>query len=472
MKKFGKLLIVLSILLVLTIAFFWFQNQRQVSSQSGYQTVEAQEGSLKATIGATGTVRSNQSAILTWQTSGTIGDIQVVLGEQITKGSTLASLLPGSLPQNVILAQADLVIAKRALETVTNSITTQAQAQLALANAQRTYDDAKWTRQNLETGRDNIDAAANAEAQYIIASKSLETAQAAYDRVASLADDNPIKAQAYSTLYAAQQAVKSRLNAWNWYKSQANSQDISEADARLALAEAQLQDAQREWDRLKNGPDPDDIASAQARVTASQAILKFASLLAPFSGTVTEVKSMLGDQVSPGVPGFRVDDLSRLLVDVQVSEVDINGVKMDQPVTLTFDAILDVIYNGKVVSVAQVGNTTQGAVTFTVTVELTDFDNRVKPGMTSAVTIVVNQLDNVLLVPNRAVRLVDNQRVVYILVNGEAKEVEITLGATSGIDSEVLSGDLKKGDLIILNPSLNIGPGSSNGRGMGEMFGG
>ena len=472
MKKFGKLLIVLSILLVLTIAFFWFQNQRQVSSQSGYQTVEAHEGSLKATIGATGTVRSNQSAILTWQTSGTIGDIQVVLGEQITKGSTLASLLPGSLPQNVILAQADLVIAKRALETVTNSITTQAQAQLALANAQRTYDDAKWTRQNLETGRDNIDAAANAEAQYIIASKSLETAQAAYDRVASLADDNPIKAQAYSTLYAAQQAVKSRLNAWNWYKSQANSQDISEADARLALAEAQLQDAQREWDRLKNGPDPDDIASAQARVTASQAILKFASLLAPFSGTVTEVKSMLGDQVSPGVPGFRVDDLSRLLVDVQVSEVDINGVKMDQPVTLTFDAILDVIYNGKVVSVAQVGNTTQGAVTFTVTVELTDFDNRVKPGMTSAVTIVVNQLDNVLLVPNRAVRLVDNQRVVYILVNGEAKEVEITLGATSGIDSEVLSGDLKKGDLIILNPSLNIGPGSSNGRGMGEMFGG
>ena len=472
MKKYGKLLIVLSIVIILTIAFFWFQNRGQAASQSGYQTVEAQQGSLKATIGATGTVRSNQSALLTWQTSGTIGDIQAVLGENIIKGSTLASLLPDSLPQNVIMAQADLVNAKRALETAINSTTAQAQSQLALANAQRTYDDAKWTRQNLETGRNNIDAAANAEAQYIIASKSLETAQAAYDRLVSLADDNPIKAQAYSTLYAAQQAVKSRLNAWNWYKNQANSQDISEADAKLALAEAQLQDAQREWDRLKDGPDPDDIAAAQARVTVSQAILKFASILAPFSGTVTEVKTMLGDQVSPGVPGFRIDDFSRLLVDVQVSEVDINGVKIDQPVTLTFDAILDVIYNGKVVSVAQVGNTTQGAVTFTVTVELTDVDNRVKPGMTSAVTIVINQLDNVLLVPNRAVRLVDNQRVVYILVNGEAKEIEITLGATSGIDSEVLSGDLKEGDLIILNPSLNIGPGSGNGGGMGGMFGG
>jgi len=472
MKKYGKLIIVLSILLVLTIAFFWFRNRGQASAQSSFQTVEAQVGSLMATIGATGTVRSNQSATLNWQTSGTIGDIQVALGENVLKGSTLASLLPDTLPQNVILAQADLVNAQRALETANNSTTTQSQAQLALANAQRSYDDAKWTRQNLESGRNNVDAAANAEAQYIIANKSLENAQSAYDRVESLADDNPIKAQAYSALYAAQQAVKSRLNAWNWYKNQANSQDISEADAKLALAEAQLQDAQREWDRLKDGPDPDDIASAQARVTASQATLKSASILAPFSGTVTDVKPMLGDQVSPGVPAFRIDDLSRLLVDVQVSEVDINGVKMGQPVTLTFDAILDVIYNGKVVSVAQVGNTTQGAVTFTVTVELTDSDDRVKPGMTSAVTIVVNQLDNVLLVPNRAVRLVNNQRVVYILVNGVANEVDITLGATSGIESVVLSGDLKKGDLIILNPSLNMMPGDGNGGGMGGMFGG
>ena len=472
MKKYGKLIIGISLLIVLIIAFFWLRNQGQASAQSSYQTVEAQKGSLMATIGATGTVRSNQSATLTWQTSGTIGEILVAAGENVIKGDTLASLLPDTLPQNVILAQPDLVNAQKALETANNSTTAQAQAQLTLANAQKTYDDAKWTRQNLESGRNNVDAAANAEAQYIIANKSLENAQAAYDRVKNLADDNPIKAQAYSALYAAQQTVKSRLNAWNWYKNQANSQDISEADAQLALAEARLMDAQREWDRLKDGPDPDDIAAAQARVTASQATLKSASILAPFSGTITEVKPMLGDQVSPGIPAFRIDDLSRLLVDVQVSEVDINGIKIDQHVTLTFDALLDVIYNGKVVSVAQVGNTTQGAVTFTVTVELTELDERVKPGMTSAVTIIVNQLDNVLLVPNRAVRLVDNQRVVYILENGVSKEIAITLGATSGIDSVVLAGDLKEGDIIILNPSLNIGPGSGNGGGMGGMFGG
>jgi HlyD family secretion protein len=472
MKKYGKLILVISIVIILAIAFIWLRASGQASAQNSFQTVKAERGSLMATIGATGIVRSNQSATLTWQTSGTVGDIQAALGEIVLKGSTLASILPDSLPQNIILAQADMVSAKRALETARNSKTAQAQAQLTFANAQKTYDDANYSRQSLETGRNNKDAAANAEAQYIIANNNLESAQAAYDSLANLADDNPNKAQAYSVLYNAQQTVKSRLNAWNWYKNQASSQDISEADAKLALAKAQLLDAQHEWDRLKDGPDPADIAAAQTRVTATRATLNTAFIFAPFSGTVTEVKPMVGDQVSPGVPAFRIDDLSRLLVDVQVSEVDINGVKIDQPVTLTFDAILDVIYHGKVVSVAQVGNTSQGAVTFTVTVELTDIDNRVKPGMTSAVTVVVNQLDNVLLVPNRAVRLVNNQRVVYILVNGAAQEVKITLGATSGIDSEILTGDLKEGDLIILNPLTNFGTGNEGRPGGGGMFGG
>ncbi len=72
--------------------------------------------------------------------------------------------------------------------------------------------------------------------------------------------------------------------------------------------------------------------------------------------------------MAAGQTAFRLDDLSRLLVDVSVSEVDINSVAVDQPVTLTFDAILGKIYNGKVVEVAQVGTSDQGVVNFKVTV--------------------------------------------------------------------------------------------------------
>jgi HlyD family secretion protein len=469
MKKYGRIIIAIIVVVILITTFIWWRSQSQANVTNQYQTVKAGRGSLMATIGATGIVHTNQMATLTWQTSGSVGDIRVKIGEIVSKNGVLASISSDSLPQNVILAQADLVSAERALDKVKNSKTSQAQAQLNLVTAQKSYDDAKNSSLNLVAGRDNKDAAANAEAQYTIAKSNLEAAQANYDRLVSLPDDNPSKAQAYSALYNAQQAVQAKLNTWNWYKNQASQQDISEADAKLALAEAQLLDAQREWDRLKDGPDPSDIASAEARVTASRATINAASIISPFAGTVTQIIPMVGDQVSPGSPAFRIDDLSRLLVDVDVSEVDINSVKIGQSVTLTLDAILDVTYNGTVISVAQVGNSSQGAVTFNVTVELTDADAWVKPGMTSAVTIVVTQLENVLLVPNRAVRLINNQRVVYILINGSPQEVKVTLGATSGIESEVVGGDLKEGDMIILNPPSNFGSGNRPG---GGMFGG
>jgi HlyD family secretion protein len=203
-------------------------------------------------------------------------------------------------------------------------------------------------------------------------------------------------------------------------------------------------------------------------VNAAQAALRAAQITVPFNGMVTEVNAMVGDQVSPGVRAFRVDDLSAMLVDVQVSEVDINSVQIGQPVTVTFDAISGTEYHGKVVEVAQAGDVVQGSVTFTVTVQLTDGDVQVKPGMTAAVTITVKQLENVLLVPNRAVRVVNNQRVVYVLLNGQVKEVQITLGASSDTVSEVVSGDLKVGDAIILNPPSTL----FNQPGGGGPFGG
>jgi HlyD family secretion protein len=93
--------------------------------------------------------------------------------------------------------------------------------------------------------------------------------------------------------------------------------------------------------------------------------------------------------------------------------------------------------------------------------------------MTAAVTITVKQVNNVLMVPNRAVRLVDSQRVVYILANNLPKQVDITLGASSDTMSEVVSTNLKAGDLIILNPpSTLFNRPNGGGGGGGGPFGG
>jgi HlyD family secretion protein len=253
------------------------------------------------------------------------------------------------------------------------------------------------------------------------------------------------RAVAEANLATAQAQLAQAQREWDRVKDGPSSADI-------ALLEAQLADAQREWERLRDGADPEDIAAAEARVAAAQAAINQAHLTAPFAGVVTQVESKIGDQVAPGSPAFRLDDLSRLLVDVQVSEVDINRIKPGQDVTLLFDAILNREYKGKVDEVALVGTSNQGVVEFVVTVELTDADAAVKPGMTAAVNIVVDQLADVPLVPNRAVRVQQGQRVVYVLKDGKLEPVEITLGASSDTVSQLLEGEISLGDLIVLNP--------------------
>jgi len=194
-------------------------------------------------------------------------------------------------------------------------------------------------------------------------------------------------------------------------------------------------------------------------VAAAQSTLNMAFIAAPFDGTITQAEPAVGDQASAGAVAFRVDDLSHLLVDVQVSEVDINTLTIGQSSALTFDAILGKEYHGEIVEVGQAGDNVQGVVNFTVTIELTDADELVKPGMTAAVNIVVQEVKDVILIPNRAVRLVDAERVVYVLENGVPVQVKIQLGSSSDTLSVLVGGDLKEGDEIILNPpSVGGGP--------------
>jgi HlyD family secretion protein len=377
-----------------------------------FQTVAAERGNLAATVGATGTVRAKQSAMLVWSTTGTVGAVNVDVGTRVSRGDVLASLDKQSLNQSVILAEADLASSQKALDDLLNSDTARAQAARNLDAAETAYEKAYNYRKGLN-GKITI----------------TET---------YLQNGVP--------------KVKS-------YKGYADKETISDADEKLALAEAQLNDAKRAYERVKNGVDQADVAAAEARVAAAKATLAQALIIAPFDGTVTQASPSIGDQITTGTVAFRLDDLSRLLVDVQVSEVDINNVKIGQAVTLTFDAILDKTYDGMVVAVGQAGDTIQGVVNFTVTVELTNADENVKPGMTAAVNIVVDEVNDVILIPNRAVRLVAGERVVYLLVDGQPLQVKVRLGSSSDTYSVLASGDVKEGDLIILNPpSANGGP--------------
>ncbi len=449
--------------------YFGYQawQKAQTAAAGAFQTAQVTRGKLTATVGATGTVRANQSGVLSWQTSGRIGQILVKTGDRVAAGQVLAELDPLSLPQSIILARADLVTAQRNLESLQDSDVARAKAQQALVAAQKELDDAVTDRESLKYKRVSDDTIEVARANLALAQEEVDKAQEFYDQVKNRPESDQLRAQALSALANAKQKRDRNQANLNWMLSGPDSLDVAEADARVQVAQASLADAQREWERLKDGVDPKDIEAAQARVAAIEALLGQVNLEAPFAGTVTEINSKVGDQVSPGTLSFRIDDLTHLLVDVQITEVDINRIQVGQAATLTFDAIQGKTYNGSVTEVGRVGTNVQGVVNFDVTIELTDADEAVRPGMTAAVTLVTEQLDDALQVPNRAVRLRDGKRVVYLLVNGIPTPTEITLGLTSDTYSQVLSG-VKEGDTLVLNPPVEFQAGGGPRGGFGN----
>jgi len=435
--------------------------ESQAAQTTTFQTVTLANGDLTAIVGATGTVRANQSTTVNWQTSGRISKVDVKVGDQVTVNQVLAELDPVTLSQNIILARSDLVTAQRNLSNLKDSTLAKSQAAQALADAQKALDDAKTARYQKNLARVSQPTIDSAQANLTIAQDQLKRAQENYDKYTKLLETNILRATAFNRLAAAQQKVDQAQYNLAWLLSSPDQVEVSQADAAISVGQSKLDDAQREWDRLKNGPDPSDLAAAQAKVDSIQATLGMPQILAPINGTVTDVSAMVGDQVNAGTVSFRIDDLSRLMVDVPVAEVDINRVKVGQPATLTFDAISGKQYNGKVTEVSSFGAPSNGVVNFTVTVELTDADAQVRPGMTAAVNMTVEQLNNVLLVPNRAVRLQNGKQIVYVLRNNQSTSVTITIGATSDTYSEVTQGDVKAGDEVILNPpiALPTGPG-------------
>lgn len=518
---------IIAIIVIVVIAGSLFGVQRynaqkaQEEMLASLQTIAVEYDTLVATIGATGTVRSNQNATLAWQTSGSVEKVNVQIGETVVADQELATLEETSLPQTVILAQADLVNAEKVLDDLLNSQLQQAQAlqavevakqgledllnpELQQALALQAIADAELAVDYYQTRLRNLQSAASqadidaAEAQVVLLEDALNKAKDKFKPYENKPEDNLVRANLLSQLAAAQQQYDLAVRNLNALKGVGSETDIAVGQANLvtaqaqlldaqrqyervkdgpnpadvALLKAQLADAEREWARLKDGADPDDIMVAEARVAAAQAILDQIHLTAPFGGVVTMVKVKPGDQVSPGTTAFRIDDFSRLLVDLEVSEVDINQIQEGQEVALSFDAILAKEYRGKVVEVAMVGMNIQEIVSFNVTVEILNADSDVKSGMTSAVNIVINQLEDTLLVPNRAVRVVNEERVVYLLrADGTLETVPITLGASSGTYSEVVAGNIQPGDLVVLNPPSSIfqsGGPMGGPRGMGN----
>ncbi len=457
MKKRTIILIIIAALVLAGTTYGVVSaRQRSQASSNDFQTVQINYGELSAVVDETGEVHADQSAILYWETSGIVSEVMVSLGDKVTADQVMAELNEDSLPQNFYMSQQELVTATRALEDLyENAAQVSANAQLTLANARDALEDAeyRWLL-NQPGNRYSPEELKSAKAKLVIAEEALRSKQRRFDN----ADGKIGKARAQILLTDAINQYQYAHWYVNWLQEGADDIEMGILDAKVAVAISQLSSAEREYNRVKDGPDPDDIKMAEARISAAQASLDAAYLTAPFDGVITALEMLPGDLVSLNSIAIRIDNLDNMLVDVAISEVDIIQIDIGQPVTLSFDAIPGKEYTGEVFGVSPVGNLQQGLVSFEVTIKLVDADEDVLPGLTAGVQIVVRQVENVLIVPTRAVRWVNGEQVVYLSTAGaeatmeDLERVPVVLGASSDEFAELLEGDIAEGDYLVLNP--------------------
>jgi HlyD family secretion protein len=472
------------------------------AAEESLETVKLERGPLTTMIGATGSLRPAQSAVIAWQANGEVGEIPVELGQEVEDGDVLAELAVDSLSQSILQAQIDVINAQKALDALYEPdelLIAQAeqeveeaqkslddllnptplaiaQAEKLVLDAEEMMDDAQYDVDALERGRGSDEQIALAQADYLIAEDTLEIVQSQYNKVPGDPTLDPRKALALTQLEDAKAKRDRALASLNWYLGEPSEQEVAEkmnalalaqaqlgeaqqhlADLRnptppaIALAEARRDEAQANLEDLKDGPSEDDVTIAQTRLTQAKSALKQGYLEAPFDGTITDIQVMQGDLVSPGKTAFRVDDLSSYYVDLLVSEVDIQQVQEGQPVSVTFDAILDREYMGEVVEIGQFGQSTQGVVSFPVTVKLTSPDELVKPGMTAVANVITSLVQDVLQLPNRAIQDEGGKKFVYVMGADGLQQIYVQIGRSSDTASEIISSELSEGDEILVN---------------------
>jgi HlyD family secretion protein len=379
--------------------FFW---QRAVSSKTTgprYVTVQAKRGALRETVTATGKFKGLGSVDVGAQISGRVAKVLVDFNDQVKAGQTLAEIDPAQLMSRVEQSRAQVGAADASVRLAK---ATAAQSKAALARA----------KEMAEKG--------------LISSKELEAAQADAER------------------------------------SEAS---VASAQSQATLSRASLRDAETSlsWSTIKS---PMDGVVLARLVEPGQTVA--ASLQSPVLFTVAS-------------------DLTKLLLYVDVDEADIGKLREGQEATFTVGAWPSRKFSSQVVSVHNLPTAGQTVVTYQAVLSVDNKDLLLRPGMTATANIVISDRKDVLVVPDAALRytppapakekpassplmpmpmapraggqrrqfpkaegtLSAAQGVVWLLENGQPKRTVVEIGGSDGQFTEIVSGPLKDGSLVV-----------------------
>lgn len=216
---------------------------------------------------------------------------------------------------------------------------------------------------------------------------------------------------------------------------------------------------------------------AKASIEITESNLANTTIRSPIDGVVLSRNINTGENVTPnGKPLFLIsEELSKMKIDTNVSEADIGKINNGQKAFFTVDAFPNETFEGTVSQIRNDPITNNNVVTYNVVVSINNEDNKLKPGMTADVKVIVAEKTDIKRVPTSALRFIppssaqinsnngeiDNSPHVWIpLTKGLIKAVKVTPGIGDGRHTEILEGDIKEGDEVIVEAVISNDSGN------------
>jgi multidrug efflux pump subunit AcrA (membrane-fusion protein) len=285
--------------------------------------------------------------------------------------------------------------------------------------------------------------------------------------------------------------VSQDLQAWQAAEVKGTQSD-DQAQGQVNTNKVQWENAKSSLAALENGStssstqitmDESQVAIDQVNVASAQAAVNAATLRAPSGGVVDAVNVTNGEQIASGGTGGASAGASGAAthaiviitpgvfeVTGSVSDALVNEIAIGQTAEVVAAGSSNAV-SGKVTQVAEQATVTSGVATFPVTVVLSGASPSLRPGMSASVSVVINQVVQVITVPTSAVHTTAAGSTVTLFVNGKPLPVSVTVGAADATRTQILSG-VKVGDEVVIATISSTIPTTTGGVGRGLTGGG
>jgi len=386
-------------LAILAMAGFYFFGNR--TSTAEYLTAKVERGNLRNTVTATGTLQAVTTVQVGSQASGTLSALNADFNSVVKKGQVIAQLDPSVSKAQVDQARANLEQARAGLVQARAGVS---QSRAGVSDAQAKALAAKSTVQNAQSGVFGAEAnLAVLKAQQDDAMSFLKQQESLLKAGVIAKRDYDVAQTAYRTAEARYNQAASQLNQAVLSQQSAASSGIAQSQAQIQQTQAQVQQSQAQ------------VQAAQAQVMQAEAALRLAevnlahtTITSPIDGIVVSRDVNVGQTVAASLSAPTIftiaNDLTEMQVIANIDQADIGLVENAKSVKFSVDAFPGKDFDGQIQQMRLNPQNVQNVVTYNVVIDVANPDQKLKPGMTANLTITIDERNNVLKVPNAALR--------------------------------------------------------------------